>query len=123
MKTGMPSLTRRRLVAMAALAGAVAPHAVLACSVSRDPFGPPTVAEVAANPAGDKLRVSGRVVGADCKALPGAVVEVWHEGAKERFSVTTDASGRFTVTTTPMVHGRVRPFKIRVSHAQRRMLA
>ena len=123
MKSSTVSLRRRQLM-IAGLASAAAPTALFAaeCSVTHDPFAPPTVAEVSANPSGDKLIVSGRVVGGDCKPLFGAVVEAWHDGSNERTSATTDADGRFMLTTAPVVEGRLRPLRIRVSHGQRRLV-
>jgi protocatechuate 3,4-dioxygenase beta subunit len=122
MTSSIPSLRRRQLV-IAGLAGAAAPNALFAaqCTVSAfDPSAPPTVAEVSVNASGEKLIVSGRVVGADCRPLFGAVVEAWHEGSRERAGATTDADGRFMLTTVTAAQGR--PLNVRVSHGERRLV-
>ena len=80
--------------------------------------------------------VSGRVLGADCKPLTGALVEVWHadangdyseftRGKKDdpacllRASLKTDADGRYFFSSiVPAEYpGRPRHIHYRVSHA------
>jgi protocatechuate 3,4-dioxygenase beta subunit len=84
----------------------------------------------------ERLIVTGRVLGADCKPLAGALVEVWHadangdysgftRGKKDdlacllRASIKTDAEGRYTFSTiVPAEYpGRPRHIHYRVSHA------
>ena len=84
----------------------------------------------------ERLLVTGRVLGADCKPLAGALVEVWHadangdytgftRGKKDdpacllRAAIKTDAEGRYTFSTiVPAEYpGRPRHIHYRVSHA------
>ena len=139
----MPS---RRQFVFAGVAGLVClPAAAQQCrSTPPDQLGPfytrgaPEQAELCASGSGGKerLRVTGRVLGADCKPLTGALVEVWHadangdytgftRGKKDdpacllRASVKTDAEGKYTFATiVPAEYpGRPRHIHYRVSHA------
>lgn len=143
------SLHRRRLVfvGLAGLAGvsAAVPAIAQQCRVTpRDQLGPfylpgaPAQTELCASGSGgkDRLLVSGRVLGADCKPLAGAVVEVWQTDAKGdysgvkrgkqddpacllRASLKTDAEGtyRFSSIVPAEYPGRPRHIHYRVSHA------
>jgi protocatechuate 3,4-dioxygenase beta subunit len=110
----------------------------------RDQLGPfytrnaPEQTELCTSGSGgrERLTVAGRVLGADCKPLAGALVEVWHadangdyshftRGKKDdpacllRASVRTNAEGRYQFTTiVPAEYpGRPRHIHYRVSHA------
>lgn len=72
----------------------------------------PRVAELVAAVEGDQFVVSGRVIGSDCRPLAGALVEVWSASAEIGASATTDAEGRFLLTTAAAPG----PLKVRVSH-------
>jgi protocatechuate 3,4-dioxygenase, beta subunit len=115
------------------------------CRVTpRDQLGPfytrgaPEQSDLCASGSGGKERliVTGRVLGADCKPLAGALVEVWHadangdyshftRGKKDdpacllRASVKTDAQGSYQFSTiVPAEYpGRPRHIHYRVSHA------
>lgn len=117
------SLRRRHLV-IAGLMGAATPGAIFAaqCTGVNVPSGAPAapeVAELLTSRTEEKLVVSGRIVGGDCKPLAGAVVVVWHADPKEAVSATTDADGRFMLTTKTPVDGPPDSFHIRVSHPER----
>ena len=121
-KTDTISLRRRHLL-IAGAAAAAAPGTLLAneCVPLPGRAARPTVAELATEMAGEKLIVSGRVVGADCKPLAGALVELWSvgegpgtsAGAEAGASTSTDGDGRFMVTSSAPVRGDVH---IRVSY-------
>lgn len=140
------SPSRRKLIlAGAASLAAALPAAAQTCrSTPRDQLGPfytrgaAEQSELCASGTGGKerLQVSGRVLGADCKPLVGALVEVWHadangdysnftRGKKDdsacllRASLKTDAEGRYTFTSiVPAEYpGRPRHIHYRVSHA------
>ena len=137
---------RRRQLVFAGLAGfAVIPAAAQQCRVTpRDQLGPfysknaPEQTDLCASGSGgkDRLIVSGRILGVDCKPLAGALVEVWHADAKGdysgftrgkqddaacllRASIKTDSEGRYSYTTIiPSEYpGRPRHIHYRVSHA------
>ena len=77
--------------------------------------------------AGDRLMLSGFVLGTDCKALPGAVLDFWqadakgdydNEGFRLRGHVVADAQGRYRLETivpgsypgrTRHIHVKVQP--------------
>jgi protocatechuate 3,4-dioxygenase beta subunit len=94
MNAGIVSLKRRQFVVAVGLAGAAAAVPLLA-------------APAVGSPVAGKLIVSGRITGADGRALAGAVIEAWH--AADRVSVTTDADGRFMFDTaaSPRMQYRV----------------
>ena len=139
---------RRRQLVFAGCAGFVTaiPVAAQQCrSTPRDQLGPfysrsaPEQIELCASGSGGKERllVSGRVLGApDCKALAGALVEVWHADANGNYSgftrgmqddpacllrasIKTDAEGRYSFSTVVPAEypGRPRHVHYRVSHA------
>ena len=136
-------ITRRKFLATgAALIVAPAAYAQQCRVTSRDALGPfyksnaPAQAELCASGSGggEKLSVSGRVIGApDCAPLAGALVEVWQAdargdytqvGAKQddagcllRASLKTDAEGRYSFRTVlPGEYpGRPRHIHYRVS--------
>ena len=136
----------RRQLLFAGCAGLIAlPAAAQQCrGTPRDQLGPfytrgvPEQSELCASGSGGKerLMVSGRVLGADCKPLSGALVEVWHadangdyseftRGKKDdpacllRASLKTGAEGRYCYTTIMPAEypGRPRHIHYRVSHA------
>ena len=140
-------VARRRLMlaGMAALTSWAAPFAAAQqCRATpRDQLGPfytrgaPEQADLCASGSGGKerMQVGGRVLGADCKPLAGALVEVWHadangdysqftRGKKDdpacllRASIKTDAEGRYTFASIiPAEYpGRPRHIHYRVSH-------
>ena len=133
---------RRLLLGGAALLVAPAAYAQQCRVTPRDALGPfyksnaPSQAELCASGSGggEKLSVSGRVIGApDCAPLTGALVEVWQAdargdytqvGAKQddagcllRASLKTDAEGRYSFRTVlPGEYpGRPRHIHYRVS--------
>jgi protocatechuate 3,4-dioxygenase beta subunit len=136
---------RQLLLAGLASAGAAFPAAAQQCRATpRDQLGPfysrnaPEQTELCGSGSGGKdlLVVSGRVLGADCKPLTGALVEVWHadangdysgftRGKKDdpacllRASLKTDADGRYSFSTiVPSEYpGRPQHIHYRVSHA------
>lgn len=141
-------MTTRRQLIMAGLALGVWPvTGVLAqqCRVTpRDQLGPfytrgtPEQTDLCASGSGgkDRLQVSGRVQGADCKPLAGALVEIWHadangdyshftRGKKDdpacllRASIKADVEGRYSFNSiVPAEYpGRPRHIHYRVSHA------
>ncbi len=137
---------RRRRIVFAGVAGITTlPAAAQHCRVTpRDQLGPfytrnaPAQAELCVSGSGGKERlvVTGRVQGVDCKPLAGALVEVWHADANGdyshftrgkqddaacllRASITTDRDGRYSFTSiVPAEYpGRPRHIHYRVSHA------
>jgi hypothetical protein len=90
MRHGTISLRRRQLMIAGAAAG---PATVLASQA-----GDALIAGLAAGTARGKLVVSGRILGRDGEALRGARVELVNGRAGEG-AVTTDADGRFLLTT------------------------
>ncbi len=137
---------RRRQFLFAGLAGLVTfPAIAQQCrSTPPDQLGPfyssgaPEQTELCSSGSGgkDRLVVSGRVLGAGCKPLPGALVEVWHADANGDYSgftrgrkddsacllragIKTDAEGRYHFSTiVPAQYpGRPRHIHYRVSHA------
>ena len=138
---------RRRQLLFAGFAGLITaiPAAAQQCrSTPRDQLGPfysrgaPDQTELCASGSGGKERllVSGHVLGADCKPLADALVEVWQadangdysgytRGKKDdpacllRASIKTDAEGRYSFSTiVPAEYpGRPRHIHYRVSHA------
>lgn len=137
---------RRRQMMTATAVGMAVPATVVAqqCGVTpRDALGPyyksnaPTITNICATGSGgvEKLLVSGRILGTDCKPLAGALVEVWQADAKGdysgytrgktddpgcllRASLTADGDGRyFFNTVVPGEYpGRPRHIHYRVSH-------
>jgi hypothetical protein len=100
---------------IAGLAGAAAPATLFAqvcVPVAGAASHSPKVAELVAAIEGDTLIVSGRVTGSDCRPLAGALVEVWSASSERGTSVTTDADGRFMLTTSAATEG----LQLRVSH-------
>lgn len=115
MKSKTISLRRRQLM-IAGLAGAATPASVFAGHCMGLSGDAATTDAVAGPRAGGTLIVSGRIVGADCRAIAGAVVEAGRDA-----SATTDGDGRFVLSlTTP--HRRAQPVRLRVSHGARRTL-
>lgn len=135
-------LTRRSiLAATAALLTAPAASLAQQCRVTpRDALGPfyksgaPLQTELCAGGGGEKLAVSGRVLGMpDCRPLPAALIEVWQAdargdysqvGAKAddarcllRASLRTDGEGRYAFNTiVPAEYpGRPRHIHYRIS--------
>jgi hypothetical protein len=98
MKSKPISLRRRQMI-IGSLAAT--PMAALATQTS-SPFA------VTADAPG-KLVVSGRILGADGKPVFGALVEVLRAGSEA--TATTDADGRFMLTTTASTR-----IRYRVSH-------
>jgi protocatechuate 3,4-dioxygenase beta subunit len=138
-------VSSRRQIIFAGLAGLFTfPAAAQQCrGTPRDQLGPfysrgaPEQTELCTSGSGGKdlLVVSGRIQGADCKPLPGALVEVWHadangdysgftRGKKDdpacllRASVKTGADGGYQFSTiVPSEYpGRPRHIHYRVSH-------
>ncbi len=136
----------RRQLVFAGFAGCLTlPAAAQQCrGTPRDQLGPfyshgaPEQSELCTSGSGGKelLVVSGRILGADCKPLPGALVEVWHadangdysgftRGKKDdpacllRASLKADAVGRYRFSTiVPSEYpGRPRHIHYRVSDA------
>ena len=148
MRTTQASISpRRRQFLFAGVAGFVTaiPAAAQQCRITPpDQLGPfytrgaPAQSELCASGSGgkDRLVVTGRVLGADCKPLAGALVEVWHADANGdysgftrgkqddpacllRTSIQTDAEGRYSFSTIMPAQypGRPRHIHYRVSHA------
>ena len=106
---------RRRSLMMAGMAAAALPVTLRAQECVPLPgvvSQSPRVAELAARVEGDKLIVSGRVTGSDCRPLAGALVEVFSASAEIGVSATTDDEGRFVLTTAAAPG----PLQVRVSH-------
>lgn len=136
---------RRRLLLAGCASLAAAPAAAQQCrGTPPDQLGPfytrgaPEQTELCSSGSGgkDRLVVTGRVLGNDCKPLAGALVEVWHadangdyseftRGKKDdpacllRASLKTDTEGRYHFSTiVPAQYpGRPRHIHYRVSHA------
>jgi hypothetical protein len=105
---------RRRYLMMAGLAGAAAPAVAFAGATASPQDGP------AVSSLGDRLVVSGRILGADGKPLSGAMVEIWPDSSREpRGSVNTDGDGRFFTAIAPAGHGRPGDLRYRVVHGGR----
>jgi catechol 1,2-dioxygenase len=138
-------VSSRRQIIFAGLAGCVTlPAAAQQCrGTPRDQLGPfytrgaPEQTALCSSGSGGKelLTISGRIQGADCKPLLGALVEVWHadangdysgftRGKKDdpacllRASIKTDTEGRYRFSTiVPSEYpGRPRHIHYRVSH-------
>jgi protocatechuate 3,4-dioxygenase beta subunit len=141
-----PILLRRRIIFAGCLSAFAAfPAVAQQCRLtSRDQLGPfytrnaPEQTDLCSSGSGgrERLVVTGRVLSADCRPLPGALVEVWHadtngdyshftRGKKDdpacllRASLRTDAEGRYRfATVVPAEYpGRPRHIHYRVSHA------
>ena len=115
MKPNTISLRRRQLV-IAGLAGAATPGVLFAaqqCNVAA--AGQPQLAEIFTKGTEETLVISGRVVASDCKPLSGALVEVWYTDPRIAVTTSTDADGRFVLTTIVPASGDSRSFKIAVS--------
>jgi Carboxypeptidase regulatory-like domain len=118
MAHGPISLRRRHLI-MAGLAGIATPAGVFAGQCGGTQGVNAAAAELSAP--GGALIVSGRVTGPDCKPLAGAAVEAWQAGdAGLRAHATTDADGRFMLTTTASAGNAV---SYRVTHPEHRAFA
>lgn len=107
---------RRRHLMVAGLAALATPGVLLArecVPVATGMLRPPTVAQLLTEMAGEKLIVSGRVVGSDCRGLAGALVEIWSTASARGTSGSTDGDGRFLITSMAPSHGKVH---IRVSY-------
>ncbi len=139
------SRRRRQLLFAGCVGLVILPAAAQQCrGTPRDQLGPfytrgaPEQSELCESGSGgrERLMVSGRVLGADCKPLAGALVEVWHadangdyseftRGKKDdpacllRASLKTDADGRYVFSSiVPAEYpGRPRHIHYRVSHA------
>ena len=117
MKPNTISLRRRQLM-IAGVAGAAAPATLFAAQcagVASGAPGLPTFGELVTSRTEERLIISGRVVGSDCKPISGARVEVWYSDPKDMTTATTDADGRFMVDTLAPTGGRSSAFKISVS--------
>ena len=136
---------RRQLVFAGLVSVASFAAAAQQCrSTPRDQLGPfysrgaPDQSELCSSGTGGKERlvVSGRVLGADCQPLVGALIEVWHadangdysgftRGKKDdsacllRTSILSDAEGRyrFSSIVPAQYPGRPQHIHYRVSHA------
>ena len=133
----------RRQFLLAGLALCVPARAQQCRPTPSDQLGPfytrnaPEQTELCTSGSGGKERlvVTGRVLGVDCKPLIGALVEVWHadangdyshftRGKKDdtscllRASIRTDAEGRYQFSTIMPAEypGRPRHIHYRVSH-------
>lgn len=107
---------RRRHLMFAGVAAAAAPGALFASEcvpAAASMLRPPTVAQLLTEMTGDKLIVSGRVIGSDCRGIAGALVEIWSAGSSRGTSGSTDGEGRFLITSVAPSHGKVH---IRVSY-------
>ena len=107
---------RRRHLIIAAAVGAALPGSLLARECVGTPgvtAGRPTVTELTTETSGDKLIVTGRVFGGDCRPLPGALVELWNTETRVGVSAATGLDGRFTLRTAAAIRG---PIHIRVTH-------
>jgi protocatechuate 3,4-dioxygenase beta subunit len=118
MKREVLSLRRRHLM-IASLLGAAAPGAIFA-DQSRVADGSRVAEAYAASfQAGEKLVVSGRVVGADCKPVADALVEVRTARAPaDRITVRTDADGRFMLITVVPARTDAAYLNYSVSHPE-----
>lgn len=148
-KTFRRRLVWANLVAILAAVLAVLPgpaaHAQQCRPTPRDALGPfykpgaPADANLCASGSGgaDRLVVTGRVLGADCKPLAGALVEIWQADARGEYTqvtrgrtddpgcllraaLRTDADGRYRyLTIVPSEYpGRPRHIHYRVSHPE-----
>lgn len=141
----MPSPRRRQLAFAGVAALVTLPAAAQQCrGTPADQLGPfylrgaPEQTDLCTSGSGGKERlvVTGRVLGADCKPLAGALVEVWHANANGEYSgftrgkkddpacllrasIKTDAEGKYAYSTiVPAEYpGRPRHLHYRVSHA------
>ena len=100
MKPDTISLRRRQLI-IGSLAAT--PMAALA-TTTNTPFAVTAAAH-------GKLVVSGRILGADGKPVFGALIEILRAGSEA--TASTDADGRFMLTTTASTR-----IRYRVSHAE-----
>lgn len=140
--------TRRAFLSLLALAPLGGREAIAACQPTpRDQLGPfyvpgqPFQGDLCASATGPRLTVSGRVLGLpDCRALAGALVEVWQTDARGEYtlvtgarpdpgcllraSLKTDGEGRYSFRTIrPGVYpGRPAHIHYRVSHPDFRTL-
>ena len=116
MKPKTISLRRRRFM-IAGVAGAAAP---LASAVAAQCGSMQQDAQALADfyATHGKLVVSGRIVGADCKPIAGATLDVLHPQPGARVTTTTDGDGRFMLVTLapPATRGRPQPLRYRVAH-------
>jgi protocatechuate 3,4-dioxygenase beta subunit len=108
---------RQRLIALSLLLLPLAAAAQTGCSTptpadTEGPFykaGAPTRASLLEPDArGERLVLDGRVLGADCKPVPGALLDFWqaddrgeydNAGFRYRGKVTADAEGRYRIET------------------------
>ena len=112
MKPNTLSLRRRQLLSQVSRAPR-RPSAV--CSaVQRGGAGQPQLAEIFTK--GPKRRSSSQAASwRRLQALSGALVEVWYTDPRTAVATSTDADGRFVLTTIVPASGDSRSFKIAVS--------
>lgn len=104
---------------IAGLLGAAAPGVIFADQCRVADASRIAEAYAASLQAGEKLVVSGRVVGADCKPVADALVEVRTARAPaDRITVRTDADGRFMLITVVAAHTDARYLNYSVSHPE-----
>jgi hypothetical protein len=115
------SLRRRRLM-IAGLAGATAPATVFAAQRSSALAAPLSSASRYASDG--TLVLSGRILGADRRPVNGASIEILAVGLAPRAAATTDADGRFVLTThaCSLRDGCLQALGYRITHRAHRAL-
>ena len=119
MRADSISMRRRHLI-IAGFVGAAAPGALFAGQCGVQAEGPASVAHANAPTSGEKLLVSGRIMGADCRPVVAALVEVWQSsnGSHESTTVMTDGDGRFMFATHAPARRGGQYVNYRVTHRE-----
>jgi hypothetical protein len=118
MRADSISVKRRHLI-IAGVVGAAAPGALLARQCGARAEGQVSAGHGNVPAPGEKLIVSGRIIGADWKPVAAAFVEVWQARSNShQITVTTDGDGRFMFMTDAPAQRDRQYVSYRVRHAE-----
>ncbi len=117
-----PISLQRRLLMIAGLVGAAVPTTVFAALTNDAPAAP--LSSASGNASAGTLVLSGRVLGPAHEPVSGAAIEVLADVFGPRATATTDADGRFVLTThmCGVRDGRLQAIGYRITHPAHRTL-